>query len=103
MIRKCHVIEDPSAVCIRDLIRGEGDDFRHFVGVQFGERLLESWEDGAGGFENGENFGGGFDFSLPAVDRFHSGDEIDARCELPFHKGCANLTRLFRLGECAKD
>ncbi len=71
--------------------------------MKLGEGLLEGRENGAARFENGEGFRSGFHLALPAVNGFHGGDEIHARDELPFHQSCANLTRLLRLGECAKD
>ena len=71
--------------------------------MELGEGLLEGGENRAAGFKNGEGFRRHFYLPLPAVNRFHGGNEIHARDELPFHESRANLTRLLRLGECAKD
>ena len=50
---------------------------------------------GLGGFENGEGLRRRFDFSLPAVDRLDSRDEIDTSRQLLFNQRCANLSRHF--------
>lgn len=98
-----HLAKDPLPIGTGNLFRGQGDDFRDVVGVEFGERFLELGKSGGGGLENGEDLGGGFQFSLPAVDRLDGWDEIDTGRELPFHEGCANLSRLHRIGEGAKN
>lgn len=95
--------EDPRAIRFGDLVGRKRDDFRDVVGVERREGLLEGGENGAGGFENTENFRGGFDLPFPAINRLDGGDEIDASGELSFHQGCANLSRLLDVRECTKD
>lgn len=95
--------EDPGSVGVCHGGGGEGDDFRDFVGMKLGEGCLEGGKGGAGGFKNGEDFGGGFDFPFPAVNRLDGGHEIDASGELPFHQDRANLSRLLVEREHAKD
>jgi len=71
--------------------------------MQFGEFLLESRKYSGTCLENGEHFAGGFDLSLPSIDRLDTRQKIDARRELRFHQQCANLSRLLQTGEGAKD
>jgi len=94
--------EQPCLVGFGDGSGFESDDFRHIVGMGLCESALERAECGSAGFENGEHFGGGFDPPLPAVNRLHGRNEIDASRELLFHQRCANLSRQGRLGKRAE-
>ena len=71
--------------------------------MELSQDFLKRRKCGSGGFENCERLGGGFDFPLPAVDRFHGWQEIDTSCELRFDNDRANLSRLFGIREGAKD
>lgn len=93
---------NPGEIGVRHGFRRQGDDFRNLVGMAgcegFGERRVGR----AGGFDQGEDFGGVFDLSLPAVDGFHAGDQIDACRQLLSDEFRAKLPRRRGVRESAK-
>jgi hypothetical protein len=102
-ILSCHVTEHPSSVSGRNFRRRQRDDFRNFIRVRLAERASERGIAANRGFKNRQNFRGRLNRPLPAVNRFHARHKIHTRCELPFHHGRANLSRLLGIWEAAKD
>lgn len=78
------LIHHPAGVGFTGLLRGQGDDLRHFIGVQFPQTLLKGGIGLHGGFKDGEHLGAGFDLAFPAVDGFDMGAQIDTGRQLRF-------------------
>lgn len=86
-------MKQPLSVRRVDFRHGDADHFRNLIGVMFQEARLQSRKKRGAGLDLRDGFRGGFNLSLPTVDRM-SGRETHTSCELLFEKKCANLSRV---------
>lgn len=82
--------EDPVEVRVACKLRSEDQKLRDLVGMKTAERFFHRLEVGGGGFDEKQDFGSGFDGSLPAVNRSKSWDDVDARGKALIDEGAGD-------------
>jgi hypothetical protein len=83
---RCLVIagggKEPIEIGLRAQPYRDGDEFGDIVGVEFAQAQFDRGKKVCARLDEHQGFGGGFDRSLPSIDRMDIVNDIDAGCEL---------------------
>ena len=86
--------KEPIEIGLRAQPYRDGDEFGDIVGVEFAQAQFDRGKKGCARLDEHQGFGGGFDRSLPSIDRMDIVNDIDAGCELLGDKSGRDATGL---------
>jgi hypothetical protein len=93
----------PRQVGLRAVRDRQYQKLGNFVGVKAGDGRLHFIAVARVGFDQEKAFGGGFDRTLPSVNRLHAGKYIHAGGKLQFDQAMGNAFRLFAVSAGAQN
>ena len=73
--------KEPIEIGLRAQAYRDGDEFGNIVGVEFAQAQFDRGKKGCARLDEHQGFGGGFDRSLPSIDRMDIVNDINACCE----------------------
>ena len=96
-------IGEPGEVARVAVRQGEDQKFRGIVGVFCDDQFFQSSEPGAGGFQEEQDFGTGFNFSAPAVMRLDFGEQVGTGNEAGLEGGAGEAAGGFHVRRGDED
>lgn len=95
-------VEEPVEVGVADGFGMKDEELGDFVGVQAVEGGIEAIEISDGGLDEKQNFIGGFNVTLPAIDGGEPGNEVDTGGEVFLDESMSDA-RGFIAGACSGE
>src|SRR5271166_1872072 len=90
-----HRLFDPIQVRRVAVADGDLNALRNFIRMQPTERIAQRSEGARRSLDDKQILGRSLNLALPAIDRFDTGNDVDASCEPPLDQRMSNRSRLF--------
>jgi hypothetical protein len=96
-------VRQPRKISVRTAKDRQHQELGNLVRVQAGNRRFHVGDEIGAGFDQHEYFARGVDLALPAVNRLHAGQDIDAGGHLLLDQAMGDALGLFVIGAGGKN
>jgi hypothetical protein len=96
-------VSQPRKISVRTAEDRENQELGNVVRVQAGDGQFHLGDEVRAGLDHHQDFGRGFNLALPAVNRLHAGQDIDAGSHLLFDQATGDAFGLLAIGAGGKN